>query len=134
MQRLRFAGLIWIGLMLIGIARAAAGADTRYCPAGVDSSRVVLYDATDFHGRSEAIAGNWPGGGYCDQRVQSMRVPRGFRVTVYRQPNYQGAGETLTGDWNPGPGAAWVGQIRSIRVHQDNPLIQPRQAGRGRKP
>jgi hypothetical protein len=116
------------------MALPAFAADNRRPNLGMDrvgnaGGQVVLYDATDFKGRAEVLERSWSGGGYWDQRIQSMRVPRGCRVTIYQERNYQGTQARLTENWNPGPTAAWVGRIRSIRIEWDDDGSRPPPSG-----
>ncbi len=80
------------------------------------SATVVIYDNYNFQGANTALNGSWSGGGSFDRRIKSVRVPAGFRVTLYTEKNYKGTETRLTEDWNPGKGAYWVNRARSIRV------------------
>ncbi len=71
---------------------------------------------------------SWKGGGF-DRVIKSIRVPAGYRVTLYTDKNFKGTETTIAEDWNPGAGAWWTTRIRSIRVNraQIQPPIGPPQ-------
>ncbi len=97
-------------------------------PIIAQNGEVVIYTGTNFTGANMALRGNWSGGSISglifERRIKSVRIPAGYRVTMFAEKNYRGASTgVLTEDWNPGPGAYWINRVRSIRV--DRAEIQP---------
>lgn len=84
---------------------------------------MVIYNDYDFQGANTALNESWKGGGGFDRNIKSVRVPAGYRVTLYTEKNYKGTETRLTEDWNPGKGAYWINKARSIRI--DRAQIQP---------
>ena len=113
MKRLRVMAFALLGLLLLGVGNHAAA----------QPEPVVLYNGVNYQGANKALTESWSGGGGFDRNIQSIRVPPGYRLTLYAEKNYRGTQTTITGDWNPGAGAWWINRIRSIRV--DRAQIQP---------
>ena len=92
-------------------------------PIIAQNGGVVIYTGVNFTGANMSLTGNWNGGLIFDRNIKSIRVPSGYRVTIYQEKNLKGTESRLTEDWNPGNGAYWFGKIRSIRI--DRAQIQP---------
>lgn len=105
MKHIKFLVLLISAVLLFSAAISAQG------------NQVVIYNDVNFQGANMTLTGNWNGGSGFDRNIKSVRVPPGFRVTMYEQKNYKGTSTgVITEDWNPGHGAHWFGRIRSIRV------------------
>lgn len=94
-MRLKFYLLFFIGLFLLFPANTFA--QTEY---------VTAYTFTDFQGFPFIIKDNWSGGILWDRKIKSIRVPEGYRITIYSEKNFKGTQANLTDDWNPGK-SAW---------------------------
>lgn len=84
------------------------------------NGQVVIYTDFNFQGASMALNGNWNGGGGFDRNIRSVRVPKGYKVTLYREKNFRGTESPLTEDWTNFVGSPWLGNIRSIKVERTN--------------
>lgn len=107
-------------LFLLGIFAVTASALGQ-------SEQVVIYNDYNFQGANIPLNGSWDGGGVFDRNIKSIRVPSGYRVTLYTQRNYRGTQTVITDDWNPGAGAWWTTRIRSIRI--TGAPVQPPSSG-----
>ncbi|MEO7539094.1 MAG: peptidase inhibitor family I36 protein [Pyrinomonadaceae bacterium] len=87
------------------------------------NGQVVVYTDFNFQGANMALNGNWNGGGRFDRNIRSVRVPHGYKVTLYQEKNLRGTESPLTEDWTSFVGSPWLGNIRSIRVERR--AIQP---------
>jgi len=89
----------------------------------------VIYAQANLQGPAEAIerdfAGHrdWEGSPH---RIRSIRVPQGWYLVVYDKRNFRGKSYNVNSDWTPQPGDYWYGRIKSIKVYQGKPPIQPR--------
>ncbi len=103
--------------------QSASGGPTPPTPP-TQSGGVTVYDGLQFRGRSAVLSQSWAGGGYWDRRIRSVRVPSGYRMTLYTEPNYRGTETRLTSSWAPASATAyWVGKARSFRL--DRVAVQP---------
>lgn len=80
------------------------------------NGQVVIYNDFNFQGANMALNGNWNGGSGFDRNIKSVRVPHGYKVTLYREKNFKGVESPLTEDWTNFVGSPWMGNIRSIKV------------------
>ncbi|MGB7069208.1 MAG: beta/gamma crystallin-related protein [Pyrinomonadaceae bacterium] len=105
MKQLRLLVLLMLGLLLFsGIISA-------------QNNQVIIYNDFNFQGANIALTGNWNGTGGFDRNIKSVRIPQGYRVTMFQEKNFRGTSTgVMTEDWNPGRGAHWINRVRSIRV------------------
>lgn len=75
--------------------------------AGVSAQTggAIVYNDHDFQGANMTLTESWSGGRGFDRIVKSIRVPAGYRLTLYSEKNYKGTEARITEDWNPGKGA-----------------------------
>lgn len=104
MKRLKFGLFILFGMFILNNS------------AWAQNDRVIAYMQTNFQGQNMILTDGWKGSRGFDRRIKSIKVPPGYRVTIYNDKDYKGTEATLTEDWNPGEGGWWTTQIRSIRV------------------
>ena len=83
----------------------------------------VIYAQANYSGPAEAIergfAGHsdWEGSPH---RIRSIRVPAGWKLTLYTERNYRGTETTITSSISWESGAYWNGRVRSIRAERTN--------------
>jgi hypothetical protein len=69
--------------------------------SGSSGDKVRVYDQCNFGGASGALPSGRYKSGYLlvgNDRISSLRIPRGFRVTVYENDDFNGYSRTFTGD------------------------------------
>ncbi|MDQ3221433.1 MAG: beta/gamma crystallin-related protein [Acidobacteriota bacterium] len=115
-----FIGSPWIGnIRSIRVERVAVQPPT-------SGNFPVIYAQPNFQGPAEAIengyAGrrDWEGSPH---RIRSIRVPAGWKLTLYTERNYRGTETMITSDISWEPGAFWNGRARSIRVTRDSGTV-----------
>ena len=91
---------------------------------------VVLYSETGYRGRSETLTEddrNLKGNFIGNDRVQSLRVPRGWSVTVFEHRGFRGKSETFRGD-DPDLRDNRIGldRISSVQIKAPKIRIAPR--------
>lgn len=89
----------------------------------------VIYAQANFQGPAMAVERDWAGNRDWDgrpHRIRSIRVPQGWYLVLYEKTNFRGKSYNLNSDWTPMPGDYWYGRIKSIKVYQGSPPIQPR--------
>ncbi|MEJ7847270.1 MAG: hypothetical protein WKF92_04165 [Pyrinomonadaceae bacterium] len=82
----------------------------------------VIYSQANYSGSAMAVERYWSGNGDWNgspHRIRSIRVPAGWRLTLYTQPNFRGTETSVTSDISWNSGAYWNGKTRSIRVSRD---------------
>lgn len=87
-------------------------------PVTGSGGRVVVFDQCYFAGSSGQLApGRYRSENLVvgNDRISSLRVPNGFRVTVYQNNDFRGASRTFTGDQYCLDGQ-WNNQVSSIIV------------------
>ena len=80
--------------------------------------RVTVYDQCSFGGLSYAFSPgryNYNGLGIGNDKISAIRVPNGFRITVYQAKDFQGASRTFSSNQNCLDGQ-WNNQISSIVI------------------
>ena len=103
----------------------STGSDT--CGGGgtqppVGGNFPIIYSQANYNGPSTALENDWSGDGDWDgspYRIRSIRIPAGWRLTLYTQPNFRGTETNITSDISWDSGAYWNGRARSIRVSRD---------------
>lgn len=93
--------------------------------AGVADAQVIIYNDFNFQGANMTISGNWNGTGGFDRNIKSIRVPPGYKVTIYRERNHRGVTSVLREDWSAPTGSPWINNIRSIRVEREAVVPSP---------
>ncbi len=86
--------------------------------SGQSGGGVTLYEDCDYKGSSHSLGVgdfNTYDLGIGNDVLSSIRVPRGFRVTLFKDGNFQGARTTLTAD-NRCFSSGWNDVVSSIRV------------------
>lgn len=86
----------------------------------------VIYAQPNYQGPAMAVERNWTGSRDWEGKphlIRSIRVPAGWRLTLYEKPNFKGAETRITSNISWGAGDHWNGRVRSIRV--DRAQIQP---------
>jgi hypothetical protein len=89
----------------------------------------VLYAGTNFDGPAEAIERDkaqlvdWDGSPHT---IRSIRVPQGWYLVAYTKKNFGGKPYNLNTNITFAPGDELYNKIRSIKVSQGRPPIQPR--------
>lgn len=81
----------------------------------------VIYAQANYQGPAEAIENGYPGRIDWEgqpHRIRSIRVPAGWKLTLYSERNYRGTQTTITKSISWLPGAWWNGRVRSIRVER----------------
>ncbi len=79
---------------------------------------VTVYWDADYKGNSKVFTADaaWVGNDWNDQ-ISSIRVPRGYKVIVYRDSNFRGASLTLNSDWTvTAASREWNDQISSLKI------------------
>jgi hypothetical protein len=79
----------------------------------------VAFGGMAFLGPSLALERDWPGDAEWDgtpNGIRSIRVPAGWRLILYKEPDFKGEAQTVTDDWAPSVLDDWYGNVRSIRV------------------
>jgi hypothetical protein len=79
----------------------------------------LAYGGMGFRGPSLALDRDWAGNADWDGTpygIRSIRVPTGWHLVLYMEPDFQGETQTVTGDWAPSVFDPWYGNVRSIRV------------------
>lgn len=120
-----------ITILLLAAVAVACGDDGPTTPTG---ATVVIYQDTNFRGDSRAVVTDAPdlddlpgcggAGADWDDCISSIRVPRGWEITVFEHDDYTGASMTFTADvvdleQQRGPcGDDWDDCISSIQVRQ----------------
>ena len=112
----RVLALLSVLISTLG-CRSAAGAK----PLSLYQDQVVVYEGENFTGRSWTPREIWTGSPEWDRRIRSIRVPKGFKVTLYSEPYFSVTQSNLLEDWSTRPGNAWIGRIRSFRIHRTSP-------------
>jgi len=79
----------------------------------------IIFAQPNFQGAAEAVERDFPGRRDWEgspHRIRSIRVPEGWKLTLYEQSNFRGTETVITSDISWEPGAYWNGRARSIRV------------------
>src|SRR5262249_8732269 len=100
-------------------------------PVTADSP--MIFAQAEFNGPSQAIDRDWAGSKDWDgspNLVRSIRVPVGWFLVLYSEPNFRGQSRNLDKDWTPQQGDPWHGRVRSIKVYRGKPPTQPRKPWR----
>jgi hypothetical protein len=113
----------WLSLSVLGFGGLGAGS----LPAQSVVDSIVIYEGVNFTGRSEAVIGDWRGGGYWDRRISSVRVAPGYRMRLFDEPGFAGEELVVVEDWSPAARTKWVGRARSYRIERD--VTPPNAAG-----
>ena len=90
----------------------------------------VIYAQPNYQGPAMAVERDWTGSrdwNGSPHQIRSIRVPNGWRLTLYEKPNFGGAETRITSNISWGTGDHWNGRVRSIRVQraQIEPPIKP---------
>ena len=87
----------------------------------ISGSYPVVYAQVNFRGPAMAVerdfAGNRDWSGF-PHLIRSIRVPQGWKLTLYTERNYRGTQTVITDDISWSPTAYWSGKARSIRVER----------------
>ncbi len=93
-------------------------------PPPSPSSFPVIYAQSNYQGPAMAVERDWAGNRDWDgrpHRIRSIRVPEGWRLTLYENTNFRGAETRITSNITWGTGDHWNGRVRSIKVEKINP-------------
>jgi hypothetical protein len=82
----------------------------------------VIYAQPNYNGAAMAVERDWAGDRTWEgnpHRIRSIRVPAGWRLTLFRERNFRGTQTVITDSisWDS-PGQVWNGATRSIRVER----------------
>ncbi len=85
------------------------------------SQGITVYDNANYKGQSAVITGSTSLlGNDWNDRISSIKVPKGYKVQVFENPNYTGASIVLTGNWTITPASTgWKNKISAIRIIED---------------
>ena len=112
-----FVGSPWLGnIRSIKVERVAT-------PPPAQGDFPVIYAQANYQGPAEAIENGYAGRSDWEgspHRIRSIRVPVGWKLTLYTERNYRGTETTITSSISWEPGAYWNGKARSIRVTRDS--------------
>jgi hypothetical protein len=78
----------------------------------------TLYSSSQFGGQRMTLKSTWDGRRGMSA-AHSVRVPRGWSVTVYSEDMYRGRSFRLSGDWSASHSGAWRYPVRSARAERD---------------
>jgi hypothetical protein len=97
-------------------------------PTGGTYPAPEIFARAGFAGASKRIEDDWPGEASWSglpNRVTSIRVPAGWRLRAFDEDEYRGEWFELDGDWSPRDGDRWWGRVRSLRVLERGPWVDP---------
>lgn len=88
----------------------------------------VIYAQANYQGPAQAVERDWAGSrdwnGF-PHRIRSIRVPAGWRLTLYERANFGGTETVITSNISWKAGDYWNGRVLSIRVSRDGGGPQP---------
>lgn len=124
-------GVVVIAILLVGFAPGCSPTE----PTGA-AEGVTIYERAGYQGQARRLGADerdlddvsGPCGGDWDDCISSIRVPEGWQVVIYEDPDFQGPSNSVTSDirdladyrvsgWNT-CGGVWDNCISSIRVSQ----------------
>lgn len=80
----------------------------------------LLFEHVNYGGPSLRVSGEWSivyPDEFWNDRISSIRVPRGYALIVYEHSNFRGRSWTITGNWNAcGYRDFWNDRISSLRL------------------
>lgn len=79
---------------------------------------ITVYKDADYKGESKKYTVDVPQvGNDWNDVISSIRIPHGYKVTLYKEANFQGASLILSADWTVNDATlGWDDQVSSIRV------------------
>lgn len=93
-----------------------------FVPPPTPGNFPVMYAQANYQGPAEAIENGYAGRPDWEgqpHRIRSIRVPAGWKLTLYTERNYRGTETTITSSISWKTGDWWNGRARSIRVTRE---------------
>lgn len=95
----------------------------RPMPPTSNPTGIILFEDAGFAGEQRVLYADWNSGGEegngWNDRISSIKVFPGMRITVFEHAGHQGASMELDGDWSAtGSNDPWNDRISSIRIER----------------
>lgn len=92
-----------------------------YNPGGGSGGGITLYENCNFRGISRTLGTgyfDWNQMGVNNDALSSIRIPRGYSITIYSDSRYRGRSATYTGDVYC-LGSDWNDQVSSVYISRN---------------